>query len=35
MKIQKEIKNNYCFFWYHYLNFQLEYLKFWQLKQRP
>ncbi len=32
MKIQKEIKNNYCFFWYHYLNFQLEYLKFWQLK---
>ena len=32
IKIQKEIKNNYCFFWYHYLNFQLEYLKFWQLK---
>ena len=31
-KIQKEIKNNYSFFWYHYLNFQLEYIKFWQEK---
>jgi len=29
-RIQKEIKNNYSFFWYHYLNFQLEYIKFWQ-----
>ncbi len=29
-KIQKDIKNNYSFFWYHYLNFQLEYFKFWQ-----
>ena len=29
-KIQKEIKSNYSFFWYHYLNFQLEYIKFWQ-----
>ena len=29
-KIQKEIRNNYSFFWYHYLNFQLEYIKFWQ-----
>ena len=29
-KIQKEIKDNYSFFWYHYLNFQLEYFKFWQ-----
>ena len=29
-KIQKEIRNNYSFFWYHYLNFQLEYMKFWQ-----
>ena len=29
-KIQKEIKNNYSFFWYHYLTFQLEYIKFWQ-----
>lgn len=31
-KIQKEIKNNYSFFWYHYLNFQLEYIKFWHEK---
>ena len=31
-KIQKEIKNNYSFFWYHYLNFQLKYFKFWQEK---
>ena len=31
-KIQREIKNNYSFFWYHYLNFQLEYIKFWQEK---
>ena len=30
VKIQKEIKTNYSFFWYHYLNFQLEYIKFWQ-----
>ncbi len=30
VKISKEIKNNYCFFWYHYLTFQLEYIKFWQ-----
>jgi len=31
-KIQREIKNNYSFFWYHYLNFQLQYIKFWQEK---
>ena len=31
-KIEKEIKNNYCFYWYHYLNVQLEYIKFWQKK---
>ena len=31
-KIHKEIRNNYSFFWYHYLNFQLEYIKFWQEK---
>ena len=30
VKIQKEIKTNYSFFCYHYLNFQLEYIKFWQ-----
>ena len=31
-KIQKEIRGNYSFFWYHYLNFQLEYMKYWQEK---
>ena len=29
-KIEKEIKNNYSFYWYHYLNAQLKYIKFWQ-----
>ena len=32
LKIEKEIKNNYSFYWYHYLNVQLEYIKFWQDK---
>ncbi len=31
-KIEKEIKYNYSFYWYHYLNVQLEYIKFWQGK---
>jgi hypothetical protein len=31
-KIEKEIKNNYSFYWYHYLNAQLQYIKFWQLQ---
>ena len=31
-KIEKEIKNNYSFYWYHYLNTQLEYIKIWQLQ---
>tara|TARA_B100001741_G_scaffold310541_2_gene309982 strand:- start:344 stop:1318 length:975 start_codon:yes stop_codon:yes gene_type:complete len=31
-KIENEIKNNYSFYWYHYLNVQLEYIKFWQEK---
>ena len=31
-KIQKEIKYNYSFYWYHYLNVQLEYIKFWHEK---
>jgi len=31
-KIEKEIKNNYSFYWYHYLNTQLEYIKLWQLQ---
>ena len=26
-KIEKEIKSNYSFYWYHFLNFQLEWLK--------
>ena len=29
-KIEREIKNNYSFYWYHYLNTQLRYIKFWQ-----
>jgi len=29
-KIEREIKNNYSFYWYHYLNTQLQYIKFWQ-----
>ena len=29
-KIEKEIKNNYSFYWYHFLNFQLSYFRFWQ-----
>ncbi len=31
-KIQKELKSNYSFYWYHYLNVQLEYIKFWHGK---
>ncbi len=31
-KIEREIKNNYSFYWYHFLNVQLEYIKFWQAK---
>ena len=31
-KIEKEIRNNYSFYWYHFLNVQLEYIKFWQAK---
>ena len=33
-KIYKEIEKNYCFYWYHYLNAQLEYMKYWQLKNK-
>ena len=29
-KIEREIRNNYSFHWYHYLNTQLQYMKFWQ-----
>ena len=31
-RIEREIKNNYSFYWYHYLNVQLEYIKFWHDK---
>jgi hypothetical protein len=31
-KINKEIKNNYSFYWYHYLNTQLQYIKVWQVQ---
>ena len=31
-KILKEIKNNYSFYWYHYLNTQLQYIKLWQVQ---
>ncbi len=31
-KIEKEIKNNYSFYWYHYLSAQLEYMKLWQVR---
>ncbi len=31
-KIEKEIENNYSFYWYHYLNAQLQYIKIWQIQ---
>ena len=31
-KIEKEIKKNYSFYWYHYLTVQLQYIRFWQEK---
>jgi len=33
-RIEKEIKKNYCFYWYNYLSVQLEYIKFWHSKLR-
>ncbi len=33
-KFYKEIEKNYCFYWYHYLNAQLEYMRYWQLKTK-
>jgi len=33
-RLYKEIEKNYCFYWYHYLNAQLEYMKCWQLKTK-
>jgi len=29
-KIEREIQDNYSFYWYHFLNTQLQYIKFWQ-----
>tara|TARA_B100001029_G_C15015343_1_gene426968 strand:+ start:175 stop:1176 length:1002 start_codon:yes stop_codon:yes gene_type:complete len=29
-RIEKDIKKYYSFYWYHYLNVQLQYIKFWQ-----
>ena len=31
-RIEKEIKKNYSFYWYHYLNVQLQYIRFWHKK---
>ena len=31
-KIEKEIKKNYSFYWYHYLSVQLQYIRFWHQK---
>ncbi len=33
-KIEKEIENNYSFYWYHYLNAQLQYIRLWQVQFR-
>ena len=31
-KFYKEIERNYCFYWYHYLTTQLDFMKYWQKK---
>jgi len=31
-KIEREIKKNYSFYWYHFLTVQLQYIKFWQTR---
>ena len=33
-KFYKEIENNYCFYWYHYLTTQLDFMKYWQKKTK-
>ncbi len=33
-KIYKEIEKNYCFYWYHFLTAQLDYMKYWQIKTK-
>ena len=29
-KFYREIEKNYCFYWYHYLSTQLDFMKYWQ-----
>ena len=31
-KVSNELRNNFSFFWYHYIKTQLEYLKMWQIE---
>jgi len=31
-KVNEELRNNFSFFWYHYIKTQLEYLKMWQIE---
>ena len=33
-KFYKEIEKNYCFYWYHYLSTQLDFMKYWQNKTK-
>ena len=33
-KLYKEIEKNYCFYWYHYLNTQLSFMRYWQNKTK-
>ena len=33
-KFYKEIERNYCFYWYHYLSTQLDFMKYWQKKTK-
>ena len=30
--IEQEIRSEFSFYWYHFLNVQLEYIKFWHDK---
>ncbi len=34
LKFNKEIEKNYCFYWYHYLSTQLDFMKYWQNKTK-
>ena len=33
-KLYKEIEKNYCFYWFHYLTTQLDFMKYWQKKTK-